>query len=230
MTVKELINQWAIKDIDNPHIGFNMKQQTQSQTHMAIYKNRVNDFFSKIQHPFTDSNLRDKVFKYTRGNKIGLIHMHELRRIIFQLNKEGVDTIDLKKFLIKIKKKSISFPQDFLENLLQDIKIDENTISYQKFLLVMNVFLSLPIFKKGEWNSSEGFKNSLDLYGYNDIDLPEPLISLMKLIHIKIEEKYKNYKNAFRKFDTDFNGYIDFRELIEGLESMGILLDLENTK
>ena len=230
MTVKELFDQWISRDKDPSLNSRNNLQNVQSQSHLVIFKNRINDFFSLIKTPCTDVAIKDRVFKYTRGNKISLIQMQELKRIIFQLNKEGIDRIDLRKFLIKIKKKNLIFPQDFLTNLINDIQIDENTISYQKFSLVMNVYLSLPIYRKGDCNNSEAFKNGQDLYGYNNIDLPDPLISLMKLIHIKIEEKYKGYMNAFRAFDVDFNGYIDFRELIGGLESMGILLDLENTK
>lgn len=71
-------------------------QHVQSQSSLGIFKNRINDYFTLIKTPFTDAALKDKVFKYTRGNKIGLIEMQELKRIVFQLNKEGIDSIDLK--------------------------------------------------------------------------------------------------------------------------------------
>ena len=64
----------------------------------------------------------------------------------------------------------------------------------------------------------------------NRLDIPGELISLIKLIHLKIEEKYKNYRDAFRAFDSDFSGKIGFKEVVEGLEAMGILLELDNMK
>lgn len=36
--------------------------------------------------------------------------------------------------------------------------------------------------------------------------------------------------NAFRSFDSDYSGNIGFTELVEGLESMGILLELEHMR
>jgi len=68
------------------------------------------------------------------------------------------------------------------------------------------------------------------LYGFKKIDLPDHLASLMKLIHTKIDEKFKNYKSAFRAFDNDYSGQIGFTELVEGLEMMGILLELDHMK
>lgn len=36
--------------------------------------------------------------------------------------------------------------------------------------------------------------------------------------------------NAFRSFDSDYSGSIGFTELVEGLESMGILLELDHMR
>ena len=91
--------------------------------------------------------LKNKIFNYTRGNKIGLAHMQELKRILLALNTEGNDVIDLREFLVKIKERNFIFPESFLKNLVKDIKLNESTLSYQKFIIVLNIFYSLPIFK-----------------------------------------------------------------------------------
>ena len=48
------------------------------------------------------------------------------------------------------------------------------------------------------------------------------------MIHIKIEEKFKNYREAFRRFNVDFNDYISFSEFCKRLESIGISLKLSD--
>jgi hypothetical protein len=165
-------------------------KNNQSQLHM--YRNRLNDFFA---HTINAVNAvsKDRVFGYTRGNKVELSHMQELKRIMLSLN-DGDDIVHLKHFLTRIKERNFVFAESFLTNLIADIKIDATTLSYQKFMLVLNIFYSLPIFRKGESNNSDHFKNSQDQYGFIKIDLPNHLTSLMKLIHMKIDEKFKNYK------------------------------------
>ena len=115
-------------------------------------------------------------------------------------------------------------------NLIKDIQVSKTKLSYQKFIMVLNIYYSLPIYKKGGANNSDCFKNSQDSYGFTTPSMPPHLASLMKLIHVKIDEKYKNYRDAFRAFDSDFSGVIGFTELVEGLEAMGILLQLDRMK
>mmetsp|Transcript_3526 Transcript_3526/g.2980 ORF Transcript_3526/g.2980 Transcript_3526/m.2980 type:complete len:91 (-) Transcript_3526:893-1165(-) len=88
-----------------------------------MYKNRVNDFFV---HTLANNGgvNKDKIFNYTRGNKIDLAHMQELKRILLSLNSEGNDKVELKDFLLKIRERNFIFPQSFLENLVKDIKLN----------------------------------------------------------------------------------------------------------
>ncbi len=162
-----------------------------SQSQLLMYKNRANDFLFTQNTSICGGTLsKDKIFAYTRGNKIGLAHMQELKRILLSLNEEGNDQIDFTEFLVKIKEKNFVFPESFLVNLIKDIQTTPMTLSYQKFVTVLNIFYSLPIFKKGDANNSDSFKNSQDQYGFKKIDLPDHLVSLMKLIHVKIDEKF----------------------------------------
>ena len=105
MNIQELIDRWVSKDSDRKTFNSAERSNVQSQSQLGIYKNRVNDFFSQIANPYSDLDLRERVFKYTRGNRIGVIHMQELKRIMLSLNSQGLDSIDLKEFLLKIKEK-----------------------------------------------------------------------------------------------------------------------------
>jgi Ca2+-binding EF-hand superfamily protein len=51
---------------------------------------------------------------------------------------------------------------------------------------------------------------------------------LLKLIHQKIEERYKDYRLAFRNFDKNFDGGVNFKEFVNGMENMGVSLHLED--
>jgi Ca2+-binding EF-hand superfamily protein len=49
---------------------------------------------------------------------------------------------------------------------------------------------------------------------------------LLRYINARIEEKFKDFRQAFRNFDKDFGGSIDFKEFILGMESIGVRLKL----
>ena len=49
---------------------------------------------------------------------------------------------------------------------------------------------------------------------------------LFKHVHARIEEKFKDFRHAFRSFDKDFGGSLDFKEFITGMEESGIKLKL----
>jgi len=47
-------------------------------------------------------------------------------------------------------------------------------------------------------------------------------------VHARIEEKFKGFRQAFRNFDKDFGGSINFKEFIQGMESIGVKLKLDD--
>lgn len=49
---------------------------------------------------------------------------------------------------------------------------------------------------------------------------------IFRHIHARIEEKFKDFRHAFRSFDKDFGGSLDFKEFITGMEETGIKLKL----
>ena len=42
----------------------------------------------------------------------------------------------------------------------------------------------------------------------------ERIDKLLKYVHARIEEKFKDFRHAFRNFDRDFGGSLDFKEFI----------------
>ncbi len=49
---------------------------------------------------------------------------------------------------------------------------------------------------------------------------------LLKYVHARIEEKFKDFRHAFRNFDKNFDGGLNFKEFITGMESIGVKLKL----
>ena len=47
-------------------------------------------------------------------------------------------------------------------------------------------------------------------------------------MHARIEEKFKGFRQAFRNFDKDFGGSINFKEFIQGMESIGVKLKIDD--
>ena len=45
---------------------------------------------------------------------------------------------------------------------------------------------------------------------------------------MRIEEKFKDYRHAFRSFDKNYNGTLSFKEFMNGLENIGVRMSLED--
>lgn len=56
------------------------------------------------------------------------------------------------------------------------------------------------------------------------------LEKLLKIIHARIEEKFRDYRQAFRNIDKDFGGMLEFKEFITSFEEMGIRLKVADFK
>lgn len=58
----------------------------------------------------------------------------------------------------------------------------------------------------------------------------ERLEKLLKMIHLRIEEKYRDFRQAFRAIDKDFGGRLEFKEFMMAMEEIGIKLRLIDFK
>ena len=56
----------------------------------------------------------------------------------------------------------------------------------------------------------------------------ERIDKLFKYVHARIEEKLKDFRKAFRSFDKNFDGTLNFKEFITGMEGIGVKLRLED--
>ena len=54
----------------------------------------------------------------------------------------------------------------------------------------------------------------------------ERVDKLLKYVHCRIEEKFKGFRQAFRSFDKNFDGGLNFKEFITGMEGIGVKLKL----
>jgi len=66
--------------------------------------------------------------------------------------------------------------------------------------------MSLPARLKGDSNNSNAFKVSLE-YQTDLSNLSNDKIDkLVRHVHMRIEEKFKNFRKAFRSFDKNYDG------------------------
>lgn len=157
------------------------------------------------------------------------MHFQRLHQIMHKLIVDGEDLISKADFTAEVKSRGYFFPEDFIRNFIADVQADEATLSYKRFISLVHVFYSLPVFRRGESNNSDNFKRSQNLDGANT-SAPLYLKSLLRTVYAKIEEKYSKLSAAFRAFDLNGNGFVEFNEFMEGLETLGVFITSEEMK
>jgi len=96
---------------------------------------------------------------------------------------------------------------------------------------LIDVYSQQPIRNKTDSNGSEAFTELMNyqVINHDEEDL-DRTYELIRLIHARMEEKFKDYRMAFRSFDCNFDGSISFKEFMIGLENMGVKLSYEDFK
>ena len=53
---------------------------------------------------------------------------------------------------------------------------------------------------------------------------------MLKQIHSRIEQKFKDYRNAFRHFDLNFDSQLSFEEFVVQSEFIGVSMSINDFK
>jgi hypothetical protein len=122
--------------------------------------------------------------------------------------------------------------EHLLNNILQDMQLDPDEQSTDKTILVYKnlidiiyIFLHCPATLPWDQNNSKCFKNSLERIPMMKTDKTYGRIDkLLQHVNNRILEKYKGFREAFRKMDKNFDGSLNFREFMQGMQEMGIAL------
>jgi hypothetical protein len=104
---------------------------------------------------------------------------------------------------------------------------DSTILVYKNLVDIIDIFLHCPSTLPWDNNRSTNFINSLERQPmmktantYSRID------KLLQHVNNRILEKYKGFREAFRRMDKNFDGSLNFREFMQGMQEMGINLTL----
>lgn len=108
---------------------------------------------------------------------------------------------------------------------------EDTVLVYKHLIDIIDIFIQCPSTLPADHNKSTNFINSLErqpmmktLEQYSRID------KLLQHVNNRILEKYKGFTEAFRRFDKNFDGSLNFREFVQGLTEMGINLTLPDNR
>jgi len=122
-------------------------------------------------------------------------------------------------------------------NLVSDIQVDkdderpEALLAFSRLQKLIDIYSKAPVVDKCDRNQSKGFKWATDVQLTPDEIINQGRAEkLIKFVHQRIEEKFKGFRQAYRSFDKDYNGDLDLKEFIMGLENIGIKLKYQDYK
>eukprot|EP00351_Strombidinopsis_sp_SopsisLIS2011_P005729 CAMPEP_0116872698 /NCGR_PEP_ID=MMETSP0463-20121206/3524_1 /TAXON_ID=181622 /ORGANISM="Strombidinopsis sp, Strain SopsisLIS2011" /LENGTH=144 /DNA_ID=CAMNT_0004513331 /DNA_START=125 /DNA_END=559 /DNA_ORIENTATION=- len=102
---------------------------------------------------------------------------------------------------------------------------DDAILVYKNLKDIMELYDKCPYVLRGQKNYSGNFVQSIDVKKtisskFDRVD------KLIQFVHFRMEEKFKGYREAFRMFDKNFDGSLNFREFMTGLSSIGVNLNM----
>ncbi|CDW82666.1 ef hand family protein [Stylonychia lemnae] len=203
------------------------KQISAISKKVNILKNIQNKMYIKqAQGTEQIHSKKEKIRKYMKENDVDIMHLNAIDGAFLDCDEERAGTITKKALLEKIAENNLQFPADFLFNLIQDMQEDSDDSSenamlkYESLKQIIEIYNNAPIFLKGDSNNSDNFKRNMDTNKdlYDDY---QRLDRLLKYVHVRIEEKFKDFRHAFRSFDKNFDGGLNFKEFITGMEGIG---------
>jgi hypothetical protein len=106
---------------------------------------------------------------------------------------------------------------------------EEAVLSYENLRNIIEIYNNCPTFLRGDANNSDNFRSNMDTN--KDLTVSQDRVDkLFQYVHARIEEKFKDFRQAFRSFDKNFDGGLNFKEFITGMESIGVKLKLTDYK
>eukprot|EP00347_Sterkiella_histriomuscorum_P007996 403346767 len=211
------------------------KDLSSGSKQLNIYKNKQNAKYIKasIINVFNHEE-KEYIRKYLKKDNIDIRHLNDIKSAFLSCQQINLGQTKKSDLLIKLYKMNLKFPQEFFLQLLKTIQedlsdtSDDAILSYNRLRAVMDVYISCPSRLKGDSNNSNSFKVSLeyqtDIKGISN----DKTDKLVRYVHMRIEEKFKDFRHAFRSFDRNYDGNLSFKEFMSGLENIGIRLNLED--
>ncbi|EAR87058.2 EF-hand protein (macronuclear) [Tetrahymena thermophila SB210] len=153
-------------------------------------------------------------------NHIGYHHLLALEKILAELDPENQGIADKEKYG-KIVKKHMSkiLNEELLQEIIDSIS-EGDFISCKKLSGLLDAYKFAPRFPvKSEKNNSDNFKRKMMDY---DITIPKQsnVHELYVLLIEKLEEKFEKFLKAFKFFDCQQSGqiqYMDFKQTLDKL-------------
>jgi len=157
-----------------------------------------------------------------------------MEQCFFKCDKNRTGQISRRAFLLKLAKNNISIPQHLVNNILDDMQLvpgelatDDSILVYKNLIDIIDIFITCPSTLACDHNKSTNFINSLErMPMMKTVEQYSRVDKLLQHVNNRILEKYKGFTEAFRRFDKNFDGSLNFREFVLGLGEMGINLTL----
>lgn len=184
---------------------------------------------------------KDRILDYMRRNKCDIQQLNYVKSAFLQCEMEenSINDIYIKKndFFDALREDNFTFSRDFIFSVIEDLQVDPDDkspstlLSYSKLKQLIAIYSSCPVIDSKDRNQSHGFKKAIDIKTtYKEVMEQGRAERLIKFVHQRIEEKFKGFRSAYRTFDKDYNGGLDFNEFMQGLENIGIILSFQDYK
>jgi Ca2+-binding EF-hand superfamily protein len=198
--------------------------------HLYLQANQLSGYMQQNIH---------RIRTYLRETtNLQLQTLQDFASCFLKCDKQRSGQITRRAFILKLAKNNTQAPQHLMNNILQDIQLNQreaptdNTILVYKHLIdIIEIFQHCPAILPVDSNKSTNFIHSLErlpmlktveTYGRTDL--------LLQHVNNRILEKHKGFTEAFRRFDKNFDGSLNFREFVQGMGEMGLNLTLTDMR
>ena len=89
-----------------------------------------------------------------KESEVDIMHLNSINGVFLDCDEEGSGVITKKQFILKIAEENLSFPAEFLFNLIQDLQADSNDLNedailtYENLKCIIEIYNNCPIFLK----------------------------------------------------------------------------------